>query len=163
MKTALIAAVVSAVVAAASGTAATLVVTSKSIKDGTIQTVDISAKAKKALKGTRGAAGARGLAGPQGAQGPQGIQGPPGIQGIKLVVSPVVTIAAGTQGDVAATCPAGQTAVSGGFGLVGPDAGVIQSLGNGGAWVVKAENATPADPAQLTAYAYCSPGVAFQP
>jgi hypothetical protein len=47
MKTALIAAIVSAVVAAASGTAATIVVTSKNIKDGTIQTVDISAKANE--------------------------------------------------------------------------------------------------------------------
>jgi hypothetical protein len=54
MKNALIAAVVAAVVAAASGTAATIVVTSKNIKNGTIQTVDISAKAKRALKGNRG-------------------------------------------------------------------------------------------------------------
>ena len=53
MKNALIAAVVAAIVAAASGTAATIVVTSKNIKNGTIQTVDISAKAKRALKGNR--------------------------------------------------------------------------------------------------------------
>jgi len=51
MKNALVAAVVAAVVAAASGTAATMIVTSKNIKNGTIQTVDISAKAKRALKG----------------------------------------------------------------------------------------------------------------
>jgi len=42
MKSALIAAIVAAVVAAASSTAATIVVTSKHIKNGTIQTVDIS-------------------------------------------------------------------------------------------------------------------------
>lgn len=53
MKSALIAAVVAAVVAAASGTAATVIITSKNIKNGTIQTVDISAKAKRALRGQR--------------------------------------------------------------------------------------------------------------
>lgn len=81
MKTALIAAVVSAVVAAASGTAATIVITSKNIKNGTIQTVDISAKAKRALKGNSGPRGLRGLAGATGAtgaQGPKGDIGPPG-------------------------------------------------------------------------------------
>jgi hypothetical protein len=46
MRSAIIAAIVAAIVAAASGTAATIVVTSKNIKNGTIQTVDISAKAK---------------------------------------------------------------------------------------------------------------------
>jgi hypothetical protein len=88
MKGALIAAVVAAIVAAASGTAATIVVTSKNIKNGTIQTVDISAKAKRALRGTRGPrgvpgpegrAGAAGALGPQGLQGPQGPPGPTGI------------------------------------------------------------------------------------
>jgi hypothetical protein len=166
MKSAFIAAVVSAVVAAASGTAATIVVTSKNIKNGTIQTVDLSAKAKLALKGRRGApgpAGARGAAGPQGAQGPQGIQGPAGIQRIRLIVSPAVTIAAGAQGRADAVCPAGETAVSGGFGLVGPDAGVFQSVGNGAGWVAQAENAALVPDATLVAYAYCSPGVSFVP
>jgi hypothetical protein len=78
MKNAMIAAVVAAVVAAASGTAATIVVTSKHIKNGTIQTVDISAKAKRALKGNRGP---RGLGGPQGPQGPTGVAGPTGPAG----------------------------------------------------------------------------------
>jgi hypothetical protein len=86
MKTALIAAVVSAVV------------TSKNIKNGSIQAIDLSAKAKLALKGSRGARGPAGAEGPQGIQGLQGIQGPPGIQGVRLVVSPLVTIAAGVQG-----------------------------------------------------------------
>jgi hypothetical protein len=57
MKSALIAAVVSAVIASTTATAATIVITSKNIKNGTIQTVDISAKAKRAFKatGVRGA------------------------------------------------------------------------------------------------------------
>jgi len=79
MKNALIAAVVAAVIAAASGTAATLVVTSKNIKNGTIQTVDISAKAKRALKGKRGPMGPQGAQGLPGAQGTPGTPGPPGL------------------------------------------------------------------------------------
>jgi hypothetical protein len=70
MKSALIAAVVAAVVAAASGSAATLIITSKNIKNGTIQVVDISAKAKRALKGNRGPQGPAGVAGPEGQRGP---------------------------------------------------------------------------------------------
>jgi hypothetical protein len=160
MKNALIAAVVAAVVATASGTAATILVTTKNIKNGTIQTVDISAKAKRALKGNRGPRGSAGIPGPAG---PQGIQGPPGIQRLKLVVSPTVAIAPGAQVTAEAVCPAGEIAVSGGFGLIGPDAGVFQSLGIGSGWVVKAENAGDGSPAQVAAYAYCSPGVAFVP
>jgi Collagen triple helix repeat (20 copies) len=84
MKNAVIAAVVAAAVAAASGTAATIIVTSKNIKDGTVQTVDISAKAKRALKGNRGPRGlpgANGLTGPTGPQGQKGDPGAPGTQG----------------------------------------------------------------------------------
>ena len=81
MKTAVIAAIVSAVVAAASGTAATIVVTSKNIKNGTIQTVDISAKAKRALRGSRGARGPAGAPGLRGAAGPAGGPGPQGPRG----------------------------------------------------------------------------------
>jgi hypothetical protein len=70
MRTALVAAAVSAVVAATTATAATIVITSKNIKDGTIQTRDISAKAKRALKGKVGPRGPAGQAGQQGARGP---------------------------------------------------------------------------------------------
>jgi Collagen triple helix repeat (20 copies) len=68
-------------VAAASGTAATIVITSKNIKNGTIQTVDLSAKAKRALKGNRGPRGAAGPVGATGAQGAPGPQGPEGLRG----------------------------------------------------------------------------------
>jgi Collagen triple helix repeat (20 copies) len=87
MKNALIAAVVSAVIASTTATAATIVVTSKNIKNGTIQTADISAKAKRALKGNRGprgltgAPGPQGLAGPPGPAGANGANGAPGLQG----------------------------------------------------------------------------------
>jgi hypothetical protein len=81
MKNALIAAIVAAVVAAASGTTATIVITSKNIKNGTIEAVDISPKAKRTLKGNRGPRGADGAVGATGAQGAPGPQGPQGAQG----------------------------------------------------------------------------------
>ena len=89
MKNALIAAIVAAVVAAASSTAATIVVTSKNIKNGTIQTVDISANAKRALKGNRGPRGLAGAPGQQGAQGLAGAQGPAGANGANGAAGPI--------------------------------------------------------------------------
>jgi Collagen triple helix repeat (20 copies) len=83
MKNAMIAALVAAVVAAASGTAATVIVTSKNIKNGTIQTVDISAKAQRALRGNRGPTGPAGPAGVAGPAGPAGPTGAVGARGAK--------------------------------------------------------------------------------
>jgi Collagen triple helix repeat (20 copies) len=88
VKSALIAAFVSAVVASTTATAATVVVTSKNIKNGTIQTVDISAKAKRVLRGQRGPRGAAGPAGPRGVQGVPGPQGPQGLRGSPGLVGP---------------------------------------------------------------------------
>jgi len=163
MKSALIAAVVSAVVAATTGTAATLVVTSKNIKDGTIQAVDLSGKAKLALKGSRGVRGLTGAPGPQGAQGPQGIQGPPGVQRLRLVTALASMPPDTPRTPVEAVCPLGEIAVSGGYGLNSPDAAALQSYGNGRGWIVEAENPPGVSAAIVTAYAYCAPGVAFVP
>jgi hypothetical protein len=64
-------------------------VTSGTIKNGSIQLIDLSAKTKRALKGNRarrgpkGAPGARGPIGPAGPQGIQGQQGPKGDKGDK--------------------------------------------------------------------------------
>jgi Collagen triple helix repeat (20 copies) len=114
MKNAMIAAVVAAVVAAASGMAATVLVTSKNIKNGTIQTVDISAKAKRALKGNRGPRGfdgAPGAPGPQGPQGPQGLRGSPGLRGSEGPQGPE-----GTQGIQGPRGPSNAFVMFGGSG-----------------------------------------------
>lgn len=154
MKSALIAAVVSAVVASTTATAATIVVTSKNIKNGTIQTVDISAKAKRALRGNRGPRGLQGATGAPGATGPAGPQGPPGVQAL-IGVANSTTVAPGSFGTVTATCPAGQTPVSGGFLFAG-----ITTASNrvSPGWVVNGVNDL-ATPEQLTAFAYCSPNL----
>jgi hypothetical protein len=98
LKNAVIAALVAAIVAAASGTAATIVVTSKNIKNGTIQPVDMSAKAKRALKGRRG---------PRGPQGIQGIQGVKGDKGDKGDIGPSNVYGASLCTTGMPGCPAG--------------------------------------------------------
>ena len=154
MKSALIAGVVAAFVAAASGTAATIVITSKNIKNGTIQTVDISAKAKRALKGNRGPRGLQGLSGPAGpagvagAPGPQGIQGPPGISGYQLVEQETASNAVAYK-ELTVPCPSGKTIIGGGAGIGwGPphdpaeSPRLISSFIFGGGWYGEAQDSS---------------------
>ena len=146
MKTALIAAVVSAIVAAASGTAATILVTSKNIQNGTIQTVDLSAKAKKALKGNRGPRGAQGTQGLPGPQGPQGPQGSAGITQVTTVDGPAAAQCAASGGGCRiatseAICPSGFKVVGGGHISLGTANIVLYSAITGTqSYAVTAEN-----------------------
>jgi hypothetical protein len=88
-----------ALVVAMSGSAvAASLITSKQIKDGTIQTKDISKKAMASLKrsagasgvpGPAGAVGPAGLAGLQGPQGDPGAKGDPGEKGSQGVTGPM--------------------------------------------------------------------------
>jgi hypothetical protein len=137
-----------ALVTAGSATAA-FVVTSKNIKDGTIQLVDISSKAKKALRGQRGP------------QGPQGIQAITEVQGPGTILPP------GGRGDASAACPDGQKPIAGGFeahsaGTPGSVATVTLSRRTAGGWGVTAQNSGTAD-GLLLAYVYCSPNVTLIP
>jgi len=54
---------------------------SAQVINGSLQKLDLSTKARIALKGTKGAQGFPGPAGPRGAEGPQGAAGPPGPSG----------------------------------------------------------------------------------
>jgi hypothetical protein len=153
MKTAIVAAIVAMLVSAASATAA-FVVTSKNIKNGTIQTVDISAKAKRALKGNRGPRGFRGLVGPPGSVGPAGPQGPPGVQSLTPVGNST-TVSPGSFGTVTATCPAGQGPVSGGFLFAGITTASNRTTTG---WLANGVNDL-ATPQELTFFAYCSPNI----
>jgi hypothetical protein len=163
MKAALIAAIVAAVIASTTATAATIVVTSKNIKNGTIQTVDISAKAKRALKGNRGprgftgARGAIGATGAAGAQGAPGPQGPTGFVGATRVVSAVFTVP-GNSGEVhTVACPSGTGVISGGV--------ISETIGDtwydapsGNGWAGAANNFTDPDPGILRVFAVCAQG-----
>src|SRR3954470_6842134 len=79
--------IVALVVACSGGAVAAVVITSKQIKNGTIQLGDINKSARKSLAGKKGPAGpsgpagARGLAGPAGPAGPAGAAGAAGAAG----------------------------------------------------------------------------------
>jgi hypothetical protein len=155
MKSAIIAGIVAMLVSSASATAA-FVVTSKNIKNGTIQTVDLSAKARKALKGK---VGRRGLQGPQGPQGAQGPQGPAGFVGATRIVSATFPIAVNTAGSPeTVTCPAGTGVISGGvISESHGDTWVDAPSGNG--WSGAANNIGGTSPGEMTVYALCAQGV----
>jgi hypothetical protein len=148
IKAAIIAGIVAMLVSAASATAA-FVVTSASIRNGTIQTVDISAKARRALKGNRGPAGGR---------GPRGPAGPAGIQRLRPVTSAVVPIAPGVSASAIAECNAGEVAVSGGFAFGGTVMFSGPSPSRRG-WLVVAYNNLSDVPIRLEASAYCASGI----
>jgi hypothetical protein len=76
----LLVALVALVMATTGSAVAASLITSKQIKDGAIQTRDISKKARMQLKGQRGPGGPPGA---EGAQGPPGLAGPPGTPGPK--------------------------------------------------------------------------------
>jgi collagen triple helix repeat protein len=130
-------------------------VASPQVVNGSLQTKDLSAKARKALKGNRGprgfagAAGAAGAKGATGAQGIQGVKGDPGATTVTVVQGPTVTIAAGLKAFASADCPAGSVATGGG-GVNVNTSGVhlLQSFANTGAsptaWTVSYENTSGA-------------------
>jgi hypothetical protein len=150
MKSAIIAGVVAMLISSASATAA-FIVTSKNIKNGTIQTVDLSAKARKALKGNAGPAGARGPAGPQG---------PTGLIGATRVVSATFSVPLNTAGSPhTVSCPAGTGVISGGvISEAQGDTWVDAPSGNG--WSGAANNVGGTSPGEVTVYALCAQGVA---
>src|SRR3954453_13432682 len=73
--------IVALVVACSGGAVAAVVITSKQIKNGTIQLGDINKSARKSLAGKKGPAGPSGPAGARGPAGPTGPAGPAGTSG----------------------------------------------------------------------------------
>jgi hypothetical protein len=148
MKSAVIAALVAAVVASGSAVAATRLIDGHSIKNGTIPATKLTGAAVASLHGLRGPrgytgvagvqgavgpagpAGAQGAAGPQGAIGPQGAAGAPGTS---WIANPVVvesnygiatTIQGGHDGDVKVNCPPGDPhLLAGGYDIVSGGSG----------------------------------------
>ena len=150
MKSIIIAGVVAALVSAGAATATTtLVITSAQIKNGTIQTVDISARAKRALKGNRGLRGLAGEPGAQGAPGPAG----PGLSGLHYVQA-TATVPPLQVGSAQAQCPSGERAISGGgatnVGNLNLTAPFAES-----SWVVGANNTSPSLTATVVSVALC--------
>jgi hypothetical protein len=136
MKAAIIAAVVAMIVSASAATAATLI-TGRQIKDGSIGLVDLSAKAKKALKASGGLDPAK----------------------ISYVQGQPVMIAPESFGTANVKCPAGTKAISGGWGNVGPDDSIHidgnSSLDSGGSWTFVVYNYNEDSDATVTPFAVC--------
>lgn len=95
------------------------------------------------------------ISGLRGNRGPRGIQGPAGIQHLTAVVNKV-SVPPHSAGQVTATCPSGQSAVSGGY-VFGP-AGFIGTFSTGNGWFAMGYNERP-DSTPLVVIAYCSPNV----
>lgn len=158
LKMAAVCAVVALGVGAASATAASLV-TSKNIKNGTIQMVDMSASAKRALKGNTGAPGAPGSVGANGANGAQGPAGGFDPAKVKYIEGPTVTVAPGDPGISIAWCPAGTKVVGGGQFFALANGGLTvessQPRPQGDGWIAGFSNTGSVD-GEATAYAVCA-------
>ena len=88
--------------AASNGLLAKNSVASPQVVNGSLQTKDLSKKARKALKGNRGL---RGRAGVQGAQGPKGATGSQGVQGVQGPPGPTAAgVTSAQTGDAGAFC-----------------------------------------------------------
>lgn len=135
-----------AVLSVTSTAAAThALITSKDIKNGTIQPVDLSAAAKKGMKGK---------AGPQGPVGPTGPTGPAGFAGVTDVNSSIM-VDPGFGGTTTATCSTGK-AVGGGYDASSSTVSVYSSMPSGATgWVVRGYN-SGAFPEVLYAWVVCA-------
>jgi hypothetical protein len=176
-----------ALFAALGGSAyAAVTVTGKNIKDGTVTGRDVknrslgtsklSAKAVSSLAGQRGPAGPEGPAGPkgdrgpagpagpkgetgpQGPQGPAGPAGPSGINGWQYQVSsPGVSIPGNGDGSAQIDSPSGKKALGGGGGTnsYGVYLSTSAPVDGGAGWVVNYHNTYPT-PRTVYAWVICA-------
>jgi len=132
MRTVLIVLGVVLVTATSSSAITSRLITSRDIKNGTIQPIDLSANARKIMRGRVGPAG------PQGPQGAQGERGPAGFSSLNMVIGPQANISPGEAITSYATCTSGKV-FGGGFWTSDPDIAPFQSLPWGATeWKVQA-------------------------
>jgi len=114
--------------------------------------------------GEEGPQGPQGKVGPKGDKGDQGDQGDPGLSGYEMVRSAIDLCIPGSSCQLQATCPAGKTAVSGGYELIYvADASEHiyiklnrRDTSDGGIWQVEVVNRSPGDKFNAWAWAYCA-------
>lgn len=132
-------------------TAATYgLITSAQIQNGTIQLVDVSAKAKAALRGQRGISGSAGPAGPAGAPGANGGFDP---NKVTYVTGPRVRVGPGQVASATAECPPGAKPIGGGFFSSITNVGATGT--NGSSWYVIVWNDTGVS-TDVNAFAVCA-------
>ena len=139
---AVLVAVLALVLSAGAGATASMIITGKQIKDGTVTTADVknrslkakdfSARAKSKLRGRAGPAGPAGARGATGATGPAGTSGLPGLPGLSgfEVVSRSVPMGLlpGVPTEVTAACPAGKKAIAASGGFTTPVTGLLSQV-----------------------------------
>lgn len=131
---AVLVAVLALILSAGAGATASILITGKQIKDGTVTTADVknrslkardfSAGAKSTLRGPAGSAGARGAT---GATGPAGPAGPAGLSGFEVVRSSI-PLTGLLSGVTSAACPAGKQAIAATGGASNPLLGVLTQV-----------------------------------
>ena len=89
--------------------------TSKVIKNGTLKTDDLSSGAVSSLRGATGPAG------------PAGAAGAPGVSGYQIVTA-TASVAAGSGGEVTATCPTGKRVLGAAAELVNSYQGTAATI-----------------------------------
>lgn len=143
--------------AGAAGAGASSLITSASIKDGTIQKRDLSPSLRAAVSraGTPGPVGATGAKGDTGATGAAGANAVPPTVTVTTVSSAPVTFAPFKVGLATVDCAVGSHVVGGGFQFsAGTNGIVLWSRPTDTGWSVSAYDNTTAD-AGLTAFAVC--------
>jgi hypothetical protein len=127
------------------------------VRNGSLQTIDMSKKARAALKGNRGLRGAQGPAGARGTTGAKGATGAQGpspsagsvgatlLKGTYAAVTPGIAAPANTFVNGTATCNAGDRVLGGGFSFQNDDSIVVvystpDPLTNPNAWVARARS-----------------------
>jgi hypothetical protein len=113
--------------------------------NGSLKTLDLSKKARAALKGNRGVPGAQGAQGPQGAAGAAGAAGGAGAIGAAGAAG--ATGPAGAAGAAGATGPAGPAGATGPAGAPNPNADTLNGFAaNRLVRATTASAGTPGDP-----------------
>ena len=148
MKSIIIAAIVAALVSAPAATAASGLITGAQIKNGSVGLVDLSAGAKRTLKGQRGPAG------PAGVQGIQGVAGGFDPAKVTYVTGPTRTFAPGEIEFVDASCPAGTRLLGGGYFASISHVAASKTYGDGLTWSVLINNDTSIS-IEANAHAIC--------
>jgi hypothetical protein len=143
---------------AGSATAGTALITGAQIKNGSIGLLDLSANAKRALKGQRGP---QGYQGPQGAPGVAGVPGAAGAAGgfdpakVSYVTGPTVTFAPDQIAHADASCPAGTAVIGGGYYASIAHVAADKTYGDGRTWSVLIHNDSSIS-IQVNAHAVCA-------